>query len=178
MLGTASQPVLRAIGKVVGSDVLADAVAFFQAFAGMDVGFRERAEAVTALLHDASTRFVLVAAPRHDTVIEATWFADQLAEQGFGVAATIVNRLHPTFGDGSVADATRRAAAAAPRDANDVAAMWSNLAELRSIAAAERHELGPLVERVGATSVVEVPLLPSDVHDVDALDILRAHLFA
>ena len=37
---SATQPMLRAIGKVVGSDVLADAVAFFQAFAGMEGGFQ------------------------------------------------------------------------------------------------------------------------------------------
>src|SRR5215203_2927103 len=48
MLSFASQPILRAIGRVVGSDALADAAAFFQAFAGMEGGFRERAEAVTA----------------------------------------------------------------------------------------------------------------------------------
>jgi hypothetical protein len=34
VLNVAAQPVLRTIGKVVGGDVLADAVAFFQAFAG------------------------------------------------------------------------------------------------------------------------------------------------
>ena len=39
----AAQPVLRSIGKVVGTDVLADAVAFFQAFDGMEAGFRDRA---------------------------------------------------------------------------------------------------------------------------------------
>jgi anion-transporting ArsA/GET3 family ATPase len=38
VLTAASQPLLRAIGRVVGSDVLADTVAFFQAFAGMEPG--------------------------------------------------------------------------------------------------------------------------------------------
>ncbi|HEX6656968.1 MAG TPA: ArsA-related P-loop ATPase, partial [Ilumatobacter sp.] len=38
MLSFASQPILRAIGRVVGSDALADAAAFFQAFAGMEGG--------------------------------------------------------------------------------------------------------------------------------------------
>ena len=66
VLSAATQPVLRAIGRVVGSEVLTDAVAFFQAFAGMDVGFRERAEAVTALLHASSTRFVLVTSPKRE----------------------------------------------------------------------------------------------------------------
>ncbi len=67
IIGTASQPILRAIGRVVGSDVLADSVAFFQAFAGMEAGFRERAAAVMALdprrCHGVRDRHV--AAPRH-----------------------------------------------------------------------------------------------------------------
>ena len=57
----ATQPVLKMIGRVVGSDVLADAVAFFQAFAGMESGFRDRAADVLALLRADVTRFVLVA---------------------------------------------------------------------------------------------------------------------
>lgn len=177
VLSIATQPILRAIGRVVGSDVLADAVAFFQAFAGMDVGFRERAEQVTALLHDDATKFVLVSSPQRDTVVEAVWFAEQLHEQGFDVAATIVNRLLPRFGDGTVADATRRADTARDRGDRDLAALWTNLAELRTIADAEREQLRPLVERVGERVVVEVPRLPSDVHDVAALELLGAHLF-
>ena len=115
VVSTVTQPVLRAIGRVVGSDVLADAVAFFQAFAGMDAGFRERAEAVTALLHADATRFVLVTSPQQDAIVEATWFADQLVDQGFGVAATIVNRVQPAFGSGSASDARELAEAAAGR---------------------------------------------------------------
>jgi anion-transporting ArsA/GET3 family ATPase len=178
VLTVATQPLLRAIGRVVGSDVLADAVAFFQAFAGMEVGFRQRAEAVTALLRADTTRFVLVASPQRDTVSEASWFADQLAGQGFSVHATIINRLHPHFGEGTIADASGRAAKASQRGDDDLAAVWSNLAEMRTIAVAERAELTPLLERVAGSAVVEVPLLPSDVHDVEALEVLARHLFA
>jgi anion-transporting ArsA/GET3 family ATPase len=177
VLTIATQPILKAIGRVVGSDVLADAVAFFQAFAGMDIGFRQRAEAVTALLRAESTRFILVASPQRDTITEASWFADQLTEQGFAVHGTVVNRLHPRFGDGSVADAVERATTASRRGNTDLAAVWSNLADLRTIARAERAELAPLLERVGGSAVVEVPMLPSDVHDVTALDALAHHLF-
>ena len=178
VFSVATQPILRAIGRVVGSDVLADAVAFFQAFAGMDVGFRERAEEVTALLHDDATAFLLVASPQHDAISEAAWFADQLAEQGFSVAAAVVNRLHPRFGTGSVRDARRRAESAEDRGESDLAALWSNLAELRSIADAERAELDPLVARVGVDHLVGVPLLPTDVHDVESLGLMGDHLFA
>jgi anion-transporting ArsA/GET3 family ATPase len=177
VLSVATQPLLKALGRVVGSDVLADAVAFFQSFAGMDIGFRERAEQVTALLHDERTRFVLVASPQRDAVAEAAWFADQLHDQGFSVAATVANRLHPRFGDGTVAEARRREAAADERGDADLAALWANLADLRTVADDERSELGPLVDRLGANAIVEVPLLPRDVHDVAALELLGAHLF-
>jgi anion-transporting ArsA/GET3 family ATPase len=177
VLSIATQPIVRAIGRVVGTDVLADAVAFFQAFAGMDVGFRERADQVTALLHDDATRFVLVASPQRDTVVEAVWFAEQLREQGFEVAATVVNRLLPRFGEGTAAEAATRAAAARERGDDEVSALWANLAELRTIADAERSQLRPLVDRVGEQLIVEVPRLPSDVHDVAALELLGAHLF-
>jgi anion-transporting ArsA/GET3 family ATPase len=177
VLSAATQPILKAVGRVVGSDVLADAVAFFQAFAGMDVGFRQRAEAVTALLHDEATRFVLVTSPQRDAIVEAAWFADQLVEQGFSVRATVVNRMHPRHGDGSVADAAKRATTAGARGDHDLAALWSNLAEMRSIADAQLAELAPLIERVGVERLVAVPLLPTDVHDVAALELLGAHLF-
>ena len=84
VLNTAAQPLLRAIGRVVGSDVLVDAVAFFQAFAGMEVGFRDRASSVMSLLISPQTRYVLVAAPRQDTVAEAVWFAEQLRTRDRG----------------------------------------------------------------------------------------------
>lgn len=175
VLTAASQPLFRAIGRVVGSDVLADTVAFFQAFAGMEAGFRDRAASVTALLHHPSTRFVLVTGPQRETITEAAWFADQLHEQRFTVAATIVNRIHPRFGRGTASEAAAKAAASPA--GSDVGALWRNLAELRTIAEAERAALAPLVARVGDATLVEVPLLATDVHDLDALAILRSSLF-
>jgi anion-transporting ArsA/GET3 family ATPase len=173
ILNTAAQPILRAIGRVVGSDVLADAVTFFQAFAGMEQGFRDRAKVVTALLTSPATRYVLVAAPRDDTVAEAVWFADHLRADGVEVAGAVVNRVHPRFGDGTAADAEDRAAAA--RD-TAVAALWANLAELRTIASRERAGLAPLLAALGAAPVAEVPLLDDDVHDLASLTLIGDHL--
>ncbi len=174
VLNAAAQPVLRAIGRVVGSDVLADAVAFFQAFAGMEVGFRERAEQVIELLRSPDTRFVLVASPRHDTVDEALWFAEQLESQGLRVAAAVINRAHPSFGDLSADEAAARAAASTDPD---IAALWSNVAELHMVAERERAVVGPLRDRLPAAPIVEVPLLAGDVHDVATLREIAGHLF-
>src|SRR5438270_4116652 len=79
-VSVATQAFLRTISKVVGTDVVKDAVAFFTAFEGMEEGFRDRAQHVMDLLSDPSTAFVLVAAPRRDAVEEALFFAEKLAE--------------------------------------------------------------------------------------------------
>ncbi|MCB0967752.1 MAG: ArsA family ATPase [Ilumatobacter sp.] len=176
MFSAATQPMLRLIGKVVGSDVLSDAVAFFQAFAGMEVGFRERADAVATLLRAPDTEFVLVTSPQHDALVEAAWFADQLTSRGYGVSTTVVNRVHPRFGVGTVADARTRADKAAASGREQLAATWANLADLRAVADLERAEVDDLLGHTGSP-VVEVPLLPTDVHDLDSLAHIGRHLF-
>jgi anion-transporting ArsA/GET3 family ATPase len=157
VLNVASQPVLRTIGKVVGGEVLADAIAFFQAFEGMETGFRQRADDVMALLRSPATRYVLVASPKADTVAEAAYFADRLAANHLAVGALVVNRCTPSFGTPAVA---RR-----PADA----ALWANFDDLAATAAAEREQLGPVLAATGSAPVVWVPLLDDDVHDLDGL---------
>jgi anion-transporting ArsA/GET3 family ATPase len=173
MINAATQPVLRAIGKVVGSDVLADAVAFFQAFAGMEGGFRQRADDVIALLRAPSTLFVLVASPRPETVGEAAWFAGQLAGQGIDRTAGVANRVHPAFGEGSAASAADEAT----RATGAQRALWSNLAELRARREAELATLAEFVALFDDGAWVEVPQLASDVHDREGLAHVGAHLF-
>ena len=143
----ATQPLLRAIGKVVGSDVLADAVAFFQAFAGMEAGFRQRAEAVIDLLRSDATRYVIVASPHRDTVTEAVWFAGQLADQGIDRIAGVANRVHPSVRPRHGGRGRQPAPAAA--ETADLAALWRNVAELRALAEAARDELAPFADLLG-----------------------------
>ncbi|MGD0085259.1 MAG: ArsA family ATPase [Acidimicrobiales bacterium] len=97
-LTMATQALLRTISKVAGSEIVEDAVAFFRAFDGMEEGFRDRARRVEELLADPGTAFVLVAVPRRDSIDEAGYFADRLAEAHQPVAALVMNRLHPDFG--------------------------------------------------------------------------------
>lgn len=177
VVNAASQPVLRAIGRIVGSDVLADAVAFFQAFAGMESGFRQRAQDVIQIVRSDRTRYVVVASPHRETVAEAVWFAEQLREQGVEAVDGIVNRIHPHFGKASPKDAATRAEKAEADGDDDRAALWRNVAELRLLAGSERTELAPFAEALGGPPVGEVPLLGGDVHDLAALTEVRAHLF-
>lgn len=166
----AAQPFLRSVGKVVGGDVIADAIAFFAAFDGMEDGFKQRARLVEQLLAEAATSFVLVASPRRDTVEEASFFAGRLDQMGLGVRAVVVNRIHPLFeaGEASVelTDVTET-----------LGAHLRNVAELNAIARSERSHLEPLRERVSPAPLVEVPLLPFEVHDLASLEALGDHLF-
>jgi anion-transporting ArsA/GET3 family ATPase len=175
VMNVAAQAVLKTISKIVGGEVIADVIAFFQAFDGMEAGFRERAHAVMALLRDSSTRYVIVASPRHDTVSEATFFADKLGDNGIDVAAVIINRLHPTFGDGT---STEASLAARSEKSAAKAELWANLAELRRVAEREAAAIAPLLEQAGEAAVARVPLLAGDVHDLGGLAEIGRHLFA
>src|SRR5690606_9666927 len=112
-------------------------------------GFRERADEVLAVLRSDETRFVLVASPRHDTVTEAAWFAEQLDRQGLSVSAAIVNRMQPTYGGWTADEAARAASDARADGESELAALWQNVAEMAALADAERQAVDPLRRHVG-----------------------------
>jgi anion-transporting ArsA/GET3 family ATPase len=117
---------------------------------------------------------VLVASPRRDTIAEATFFAEKLVEAGIPVRALVVNRMHPRFGDG-LAEATGERA----RTLGDgpIGDLYRNLADFQLAASREEEHLGGLAAAVSPSPVVRVPFLPSDVHDLDGLREIEAHLF-
>jgi len=172
-VNVAAQAFLRTVAKVVGAEVIDDAIAFFQAFEGMEEGFKERADAVVHLLSDDDTAFVLVASPRRDTIDEARYFAEKLAEADITVRALIVNRMHPTFGDG-LAEAVRERAATL--EGTDLGGLYRNLADFQLVASREEEHLAGLAEAVAPAPVVRVPFLPTDVHDIDGLTEVARHL--
>ena len=168
----AVQTFLRTVARVVGAEVIEDVIAFFRAFEGMEEGFRERAVAVEQLLTDPSTAFVLVTSPRRDALDEAEFFAERLADHSQSVAALIVNRVHPEFGDEVPAGLDARAASLREQGgeaAERLAVLYENLADFREIARRERGYLDALSTRIGAGDVVYVPYFSHDVYDFAAL---------
>jgi anion-transporting ArsA/GET3 family ATPase len=174
-VNVAAQAFMRTVSKVVGTEVFDDALAFFQAFQGMEAGFKERAGEVLQLLNDPATSFVLVAAPRRDTVTEAQFFADRLAEADLPVQLLIVNRMHPRFTD-TPAEELRDRAAEVPDTA--LADLYENLAGFTTVADKEEAHLAGLAESIAPAPVVRVPFLSSDVHDLDGLRRVADHLFS
>jgi len=171
-VSVATQTFLRTVSRVVGADVIADAVAFFRAFEGMEQGFRERAEAVRALLADESVAFVLVVTPRRDAVAEALYFARKLADGGQEVDALVVNRAHPGFGGQPARDRRRaRSLAGTP-----LAPLYANRAQLAELAEREAGHLEAVAAEISSAAVACVPFLADDVHDIDGLEAVAARL--
>ncbi len=173
VVNRAAQTVVRTVGRVVGAAVLDDAVAFFAAFEGMEEGFRQRSARVRGLLGSSECAFVLVIAPRADTVGEADHVAARLAEHRISVAALIANRVTPDFTPASTepawTDLDALRAEATARATTGYGRLLENLADLLELRAGEEREIAALAARVQPAPVVRVPLLPHDVHDLDTL---------
>ena len=182
----ATQAFLRSVSKVVGGEVVQDAVTFFQAFEGMEDGFRERARRVGELLTDPTTSFVVVSSPRRDSVEEASYFVSKLAETDIAVGALVVNRMHPRFGGsdmGGGAGSVAAGSAATRQRALSLAGtplggLYANLADLQEMAGSEEVHIRTLVERVGPAPTVRIPLLADDVHDVTGLEQVARYVVA
>ena len=186
-VSSATNAFLRTVSRVVGTEVVSDVIAFFEAFEGMEAGFRDRAASVRQLLGAPETAFVLVTSPRPDAVEEASFFAERLAEGHIAVALLVINRLYPDFGAhaaaGSAAWAGAGAAgsgagAAGAGPTTPLAALRRNLADFRRVAAEEEANFASLAARLAPAPVSRVPFLPDDVHDLDGLAIVARHLMA
>jgi anion-transporting ArsA/GET3 family ATPase len=164
VMGLATQAVLKGVGKVIGGEVLADAVAFFQAFEGMEEGFRKRAQNVLKLLHNDATAWVLVTGPTMEAVDEGTAFADALSAKGIDLAAIIANRVEPHVSGLHHADTDTTGEA-----------IVQFLHGIDSRAAAHRHALEPLLSR--NVPQVLVPQLGIDVHERSALAMIAAAVY-
>ncbi len=178
-MSVATQVLLRTIAKVAGSEIVEDAVAFFQAFEGMEQGFRDRASRVERLLGEHVTGFVIVVAPRRDSIEEALFFAGTLARTSRSLDAVVVNRMHPDFGPPVSCD-TSRGARQGQRGPAGASSSWDdlveNLSEMAAIVERERSLVRGLEEALAPAPVVRVPVLDDDVHDLDGLRAVARHL--
>ncbi len=161
VISAAAQTFFRQITKVVGASVIDDAMKFFEAFDGMEDGFRDRATQTQNLLRRDSTAFALITTPRGDAVTEAEFFAAELARRDTSVSALIINRMLPQY----------------PKVSTGPAALRANLDQFRRAAEREESNVTPLLQACPSAAVARVPLLSTDVHDLDGLRAVSASLF-
>lgn len=154
-VSVATRLLLRTISKVVGSQVVDDAVEFFQAFEGMEEGFRKRAGEMQDLLQKKTTAFVLVTGTHKDTIDEALFFNAKLGEYSLSVDAVISNRVTPLF------DSKENPETDVPQELID------NLNYLKHLREAELSQLSRLE---GITEMDQHILVPLLVHDIGSLE--------
>jgi anion-transporting ArsA/GET3 family ATPase len=177
-MGRGTGVVFGVMKRLTGVDLLEDLSVFFRALGGLIDGFRERAEGVARLLAAPGTVFLVITSPEREPVEEAIFFRRKLEDAGMPFGGLIVNRVHELDGGelpSPEAVAAELADELGPKLAAKVARTYGEALALaeRDVAAIER-----LCEETGESEPVIVPELDGDVHDVDGLVAVHAHLFA
>jgi anion-transporting ArsA/GET3 family ATPase len=156
--------------RVTGVDLLHDVSGFFRSVGGLIDGFLERARHVGELLQDPGTVFLVVTAPRHDPVEEAIFLHRRLRSAGMPVGGLVVNRVH---------EAPEARADLAPELGQALAGrVEASARELAALAARDAAAVARLSAVLGEPPAIVVPELDDEVHDVEGLAHVRAHLFA
>ena len=178
----ASKPFYTVADRILGTEFLEDIAEFFGLFQTMAPGFVKRAEAVTRLLHDKRTTFVVVstleAAPLH----EAEYFIEVLGEKKFNLGAVVLNKVLPSYllDERAAALANRmekEAAKIAPQVAEGVGKpvqverVLAEVAEsfLRFQVVAQREAEQRMELAVGPDVVASVPYFETDIFDLGGL---------
>jgi len=190
VLNFASKPFYTIADRILGSQFLQDIGEFFLLFQTMYDGFVERSRAVSRLLEDHGTTFVVVSTLEPAPAQEAEFFVDALAERNLALGALVFNKVLPAdlFSPEAAKVAERLdrdsgpvAAAVADQvaDTEQVARVLDEVAasflNYRLVASRESEEAA----RLGASSevVATVPYLADDVHDLAGLLAIGRHLW-
>jgi len=192
MLGRSGGALFSVLKRITGIDLLQDLSEFFQSFADMATGFRERAQRVNELLGDSLTTFVLVTAPEREAIDEAVFFWRRLADGQLPFGGVIVNKVHHDYlrraeeGNGFDSELTLDRLAGdlersldPSRQAAELAAkVHDNFERYRALALRDREGIAQLTRRLDENRVIEVPYFDNDVHDIDGLAEINRYLFA
>ncbi len=170
LVGAGIGGVTSILNRVIGAQVLADLQNFVAALDSTFGGFRERADATYALLKEADTAFLVVAAPEPDAVREASYFVERLAGDGMRLGGLVVNRVHRPVVDLR----PEQALAAAERlEADGQHPLASGLlrvhADLATTVANERHVVDRFTAAHPSVAQVEAPAQATDIHDLEGL---------
>ncbi|HEX4248260.1 MAG TPA: ArsA family ATPase [Pseudonocardia sp.] len=169
----------KAVGTILGGQMLSDASAFVQAFDTMFGGFRERAAQTYELLRSPGTAFVVVAAPEPDALREAAYFVDRLASENMPLAGLILNRTHPVLADLPAARARHLAdvvdKAGTARLASAVLRLHADRVDRSD---RERRLLSRFTNAHPSVAVQQVPAVAGDITDLDGLREIGTRLTA
>ncbi|MBV9799192.1 MAG: ArsA family ATPase [Solirubrobacterales bacterium] len=177
VLGRGASPLLGALSRVTGVDLLSDLTTFFGLLGDMTNDFSLRAAQVERLLHSATTAFLLVTSAQREPIDEAIWFRRTLQTSGLPFAGVLVNRVHhDLLGDSEPEDV---AAMLSERLGAGLAAkVAANFRDYHVLARRDHNNVGRLAAELDGSPLLLVPQLDDDVHDVAGLLQMHRYLFA
>jgi anion-transporting ArsA/GET3 family ATPase len=172
-----SSLVFSALRRITGVDLLADLSAFFGVLGGVVNGFAERASAVSRLLGDPGTTFLIVTSPEPAPVEEAVFLRRRLGQAGMPFGGLIVNRVRVLARTPPTID---QSALTADFDGDHRLAARSieALRDLRALAHRDAASLRRLSAEFDSERAILVPQLDRDVSDVAGLVAVQRFLFA
>ncbi len=165
-------PVVKIIGRVVGSDALESAISFLRAFDGMQDVLRDRALHVATLLRADHTAFAVVAAPQKEALDEALFFISELSRLSLPLRIMVANRMPPRFGTMTADEALTRS-----REDGPFADAYANLATLTHEADVADAVINTFVSPYKASIVVSRAYeRADDIHDMAGITQLASDL--
>jgi anion-transporting ArsA/GET3 family ATPase len=177
VIGRGAAPLLSALRRVTGVELVSDLATFFGLLGDMTDDFSARAKQVELMLRSPSTSFLLVTSAQRAPVEEAIWMRRMLEENGLPFAGVIVNRFHhDLLVDSELGEISEKLAKGLrPELANRVA---ENLADYHLLARRDELGLERLTAELDGRPLLAVPQLDDDVHDVEGLLRVHRYLFA
>ena len=177
VLGRGAAPLLGALRRVTGVDLISDLTTFFGLLGDMTDDFSERARGVERMLKASTTAFLLVTSAQQAAIDEAIWFRRTLTEGGLPFAGVIVNRVHhDILGEAEPKDLVSALDAELPEDL--AARVAENFFDYHRLAQRDAHNVTRLRDELGGQPLLLVPHLDDDVHDVAGLMRVHRYLFA
>ncbi len=177
VIGRGAAPLLSALRRVTGVDLISDLSTFFALLGDMTDDFSERAAQVERMLKAPTTAFVLVTSAAPEAIGEAIWFRETLRQSRLPFAGVIVNRVHhDMLGDAEADDLLGELDVALGPDL--AARVTANFADYHRLARRDARNIIRLQEAFGGQPPLLVPYLDDDVHDVEGLLRVHRYLFA
>jgi anion-transporting ArsA/GET3 family ATPase len=178
VFGRGTSMMFSVLRRVTGVEVLEDLSEFFQAFSGMVGGFRERAKRVSELLANPATCFLVVCAPQGEPITEAVYFHRKLVEANLPFGGVVVNKVHYESELPPHEEGLERELEEALGDEGLARRVVENYDDYRALAERDQRNIKRLTAEMRARSVIQVPYLDTDVHDLAGLMKINEYLFA
>ena len=187
LVNVASRPFYQVADRILGTQFLADISEFFILFQSMYSGFVERAEAVTRLLSDRRTTFMVVSTLEATPVREAEFFSTELTARKLHLGAIVLNKVLPVYLRDTKTDKLAQSMEKRPVElaeglTDDPAAAARVIEEIAqsflNFSVVARREAEQMAELRGAPDVlVTVPFYDADIYDMSGLLRLGAQVW-